>query len=110
LISLANDTASIVRKACVDIIVNIVEMSEPKVRETTLTNLILKFLKDSNKWVKISGYKQLGPFINSLSNHEISDKLLENYCQMAFEELSSVNEVIFAIFSSQNCEIFFTKC
>ena len=68
-------------------------MTETKVKETTLTNLILKFLKDSNKWVKISSFKQLGPFIYSLSDCQISEKLIEYYCQMAVEESFSENEV-----------------
>lgn len=61
-------------------------MCDAKVKETILTQLILKFLKDNNKWVKLSAYKQLGPFIHCCSESVISDKLLEIFCQMAVEE------------------------
>jgi hypothetical protein len=73
-------------------------MCEPNDRETTLTNVMLKFLKDSNKWVKLASYKQLGPFIATLSGLEISEKLYENYCQMTDSTLNSIspgNEVIY---------------
>lgn len=59
-----------------------------KVKETTLTVLILKFLKDSNKYVRIAGFKELGPFIHCLLElgSQISEKLLDNFCQMAGED------------------------
>ena len=58
---------------------------------------MLKLLNDSNKWVKISAYKCLGPFISSLSGMNISEKLFENYCQMtsnSLNALSSDNEIM----------------
>ena len=57
-----------------------------KVKETTLTLLILKFLKDPNKYVRQATFTQLGPFIHGLSGMLISEKLIENFCQMAGED------------------------
>lgn len=72
-------------------------MCEPNDRETTLTTIMLKFLKDTNKWVKVASYKELGRFINTLSGLNISEKLYENYCQMTDNTLNSLspdNEII----------------
>ena len=38
---------------------------------------MLGFLKDSNKWVKIAAYKNLIPFIDTLSDTEINQELFE---------------------------------
>lgn len=93
---MTNDTAWVVRKACVDNIVDITKMCEPNDRENMLTSIMLRFLKDTNKWVKISGYKQLGPFISTLAGLNINEKLYENYCLMtesSLNNLSPDNEV-----------------
>lgn len=85
------------RKACVENICTISEISDKETRENNLTAIILKMIKDNNKWVKLAAYKCLGPFISSLSGMKISEKLFEAYCQMAS---SSVNNL-----SSDNNEI-----
>lgn len=73
-------------------------MCEPNDRESILTTIMLKFLKDTNKWVKISSFKQLGPFIWTLAGLNINEKLYENYCMMTEASLNSLspdNEVGF---------------
>lgn len=60
-------------------------MCDDKVKETTLVSLILKFTKDNNKWVRTASLLQLGPFIHCLAGCQISEMLLENYCQMVNE-------------------------
>lgn len=87
----ATDSAWIVRKACVENLVDVSRMCEPNDRETTLTTLMLKFLKDSNKWVKIASFKQLGPFISTLSGLTISEKLYDYYCQMTDSTLNNLS-------------------
>ena len=37
---------------------------------------MLNLLKDSNKWVKASAYKNLGKFIHSLKGIKINEKLI----------------------------------
>lgn len=68
------------------------EMCEKKVKETTLSALLLKFCKDANKWVKHASFLQLGPFIHSLRDCEISEQLLANYCEMASENDQEVSD------------------
>jgi hypothetical protein len=49
------------------------------------------FVKDTHKWVKISAYKNLGPFIATLKGHIINDKLLESYIKMSTHEINDLS-------------------
>jgi hypothetical protein len=60
-------------------------------RETQLTEIMLSFVKDTHKWVKISAYKNLGPFIATLKGHIINDKLLESYIKMSTHEINDLS-------------------
>jgi len=91
-----------VRKSCIDTIYEISNICKEELldhRETELTDATLNFLKDSNKWVKISAYKHLGPFISTLQGYKIHEKLIESYLHMAdnsVNNLSPDNEIIYA--------------
>lgn len=52
-----------IRKACIDIIIDMTALSSNEDREGPLSDLMLIFLKDNNKWVRLSAYKNLGHFI-----------------------------------------------
>ena len=56
----------LVRKSCVETIVEISKITDISLRNSNFTPIMLNFLKDENKWVKIAAYKNLGPFIASL--------------------------------------------
>lgn len=43
---------------------------------------MLKFLKDENKWVKLSAYLNLGKFIYLLKGLEVNEKLIRRYLKM----------------------------
>ena len=95
------------RKACVDYIVEISQLCEPKVRESILTPIFLKFFTDINKWVKISAYKNLGPFISTLAGLEINESLLKHYYEMiesSVINLSGNNEVISKVYIEKYSE------
>lgn len=66
---------------------------------------MLGFLKDSNKWVKIAAYKNLIPFIDTLSDTEINQELFEQFIKMtdvALDDMCNDNEVIFSLFKYEN--------
>lgn len=101
-LKLCKDSNWGVRKSCIDIIFEISKLCKDElaeVRENELTDAILNFLKDSNKWVKISAYKNLGPFISTLEGLKVNEKLIENYLHMADSNVNNLapdNEIIFA--------------
>lgn len=72
-------------------LVDIADMSDVKVKEGTLTTLLLKFLKDSNKYVRTAAFKQLGPFIHCLSGLQIAEQLAAAFRQMAIEDDDEVD-------------------
>ncbi|EAR99442.2 protein phosphatase 4 regulatory subunit 1, putative (macronuclear) [Tetrahymena thermophila SB210] len=86
-----------IRKACVEIIVEISNICNNKVKEIELTELLLNCLKDQSKWVKIAAYKNLGPFIVTLENCHASEKLFDHYTKMTdntINSLSNENEIL----------------
>jgi serine/threonine-protein phosphatase 4 regulatory subunit 1 len=88
-----------VRKSCVDSIVEMAKISDNETKETELVERELEFMKDSSKWVKISAYKSLGPFISTLAGLKINEKLLENYLHMTDSSINSMapeNEIVSA--------------
>lgn len=81
---------------CVEILVDISKICELKDRCDTLTKLLLVFLEDPNKWVKISAYKALGQFIATLEGGELNEKLFSHYMKMtdhSINYISNDNEV-----------------
>lgn len=73
-------------------------MSETRVREGPLTVLLLKFLKDSNKYVCLAAYKQLGSFIHTLVGCQISEQLIASFCQMPSQDNEEVSTLKLKIF------------
>lgn len=41
-------------------------------RESQLSDIMLNFLQDANKWVKVAAYKNLAPFIATLKGRKIN--------------------------------------
>ena len=56
------------------------------------------FLKDSNKWVRISAYKSLGKFIHTLKGRKVHEKLIIEYSKMIDSDINSLgkdNQIIY---------------
>lgn len=91
-----------VRKSCIDTLYEISNICKDELvehRESELTEAFLNFLKDPNKWVRISAYKNLGPFIFTLQGQKINEKLIDSYIHMIDSSISSLSpekEILFA--------------
>jgi len=48
------------------------ELSSETDREGSISDIMLNLLKDSNKWVRLSAYKNLGKFIHTLKGLKIN--------------------------------------
>ena len=54
-----------IRKVCADLFSSFALRCTRKTRETVLTECFVRLLDDNSRWVKISAYKSLGPFIST---------------------------------------------
>ena len=87
-----------IRKACIDIALEVSKLCLPEEREGPLTETYILLLKDNNKWVRISAYKNLGPFIHQVRN-KLNPELFREFCRMPDSDvngLSKENEIIFS--------------
>lgn len=88
-----------IRKACVDIILEMSQLCSKEEKEGPLTDSMVGLLKDSSKWVQISAYKSLGPFIHELKDLKKNPELIKEFCRMADNDVNSLtkdNEIIYS--------------
>ena len=75
------------------------ELSPNEEKEGQLSELMLVFLRDSNKWVRLSAYKNLGRFIWTLKGLKINEKLIQEFYRMTDNDINSIgrdNEVVYS--------------
>lgn len=63
-INLCGDRVWGVRKACVEVMMPVSCCSTPEFRRMLLADILAKHLNDDSKWVRISAFQILGPFIS----------------------------------------------
>jgi hypothetical protein len=68
------------------------ELCTKEEKETLLTEIMLNLLKDNNKWVRTSAYKNLGKFIHELKGNKINDKLVMEFCRMVDSDVASLGK------------------
>jgi len=92
-----------VRKSCADILYDVSSLCEEgdlkKLREKELTDVMNNFLKDSQKAVKVSAYKNLGLFISTLKDLNIHQNLFNSYISMTSGSIKSLgveNEILYS--------------
>lgn len=60
------------RQSCAETIMLISLMCDLEVRRSVLAPIFVKLLEDENKWVKLSAYHTLGPFIATFAEPPIT--------------------------------------
>ena len=66
------------------------ELSSPEDRDTKLSEIMLNLLKDNNKWVRLSAYKNLGKFIYTLKGLNLNERLVQEFCRMTDNDVNSI--------------------
>lgn len=98
-LSKSTDNQPIIRKSCAEIIVDVSKLCEYNTRIKVLTNSMLSFLNDTNKWVKIAAYKNLVPFIDTLQLNDINQQLFDHFNKMTSttqDNFSNDSEIVLA--------------
>ncbi|XP_044587889.1 serine/threonine-protein phosphatase 4 regulatory subunit 1-like isoform X4 [Cotesia glomerata] len=66
-VNLCKDLVWTVRKSCAEVIVSIACCVPVELRRTTLSDILASHLEDESKWVRLSAYQMLGPFISTFA-------------------------------------------
>ncbi|XP_015127195.1 serine/threonine-protein phosphatase 4 regulatory subunit 1 isoform X2 [Diachasma alloeum] len=66
-VSLCKDPIWTVRKSCAEVMVSIACCVSLEHRRSTLSPILANFLDDESKWVRLSAYQILGPFISTFA-------------------------------------------
>ncbi|KAL0109161.1 hypothetical protein PUN28_014328 [Cardiocondyla obscurior] len=66
-VDLCGDRVWNVRKACVEVMMPVSCCSTPEHRRLFLADILTKHLNDDSKWVRISAFQILGPFISTFA-------------------------------------------
>ena len=64
-----------VRKACADVFMPVSCVCSPSVRKTELSPVFVNLLKDHSRWVRMTAYQALGPFISTFADSNITSLL-----------------------------------
>lgn len=66
-VTLCKDGFWTVRKSCAEVIVSVACCVSLEHRSTVLSEILANFLSDESKWVRLSAYQVLGPFISTFA-------------------------------------------
>lgn len=66
-----------VRKACADVFMPVSCVCSPTVRKAELSPIFVNLLRDQSRWVRMTAYQALGPFISTFADANIT-ALLHN--------------------------------
>jgi serine/threonine-protein phosphatase 4 regulatory subunit 1 len=64
-----------VRKACADVFMPVSCVCSPSVRKAKLSPIFVNLLKDQSRWVRMTAYQALGPFISTFADSNITSLL-----------------------------------
>lgn len=75
---LCNDEAWGVRKACADVAMSVSCACSPDLRKMVLAPAFARLLRDKCRWVRISAFQTLGPFISTFAEPTITSLAYNN--------------------------------
>jgi serine/threonine-protein phosphatase 4 regulatory subunit 1 len=92
-----------IRKVCVDIIIDLAKRAKSNFLKEDLSGIILRFLKDGHKTVRVNAHKCLPMFLGAINlpkDSPLIDKLLEPYLKLTESEVNQQlgsNELVASI-------------
>jgi hypothetical protein len=90
-IEFMKDQVWAIRKVCADLFSSFALRCTRKTRETMLCESFIRLLDDNSRWVKISAYKSLGPFISTFIPSKSDESVLEQQQQSDEQSLLEVS-------------------
>ncbi|XP_044269885.1 serine/threonine-protein phosphatase 4 regulatory subunit 1-like isoform X2 [Tribolium madens] len=83
-IALCEDTIWGVRKSCAEVIMFISTVSSPEIRRTILAPVFAKLLQDDCRWVQMSAFQALGPFIITFADPPLTSTAYNSQGELIF--------------------------
>ncbi|KAF5289965.1 hypothetical protein FQR65_LT11712, partial [Abscondita terminalis] len=77
-IKLCSDTVWGVRKSCAEVVMYVSCACSQTKRQNILAPIFDKLLQDENRWVRMSAFRTLGPFISTFADPSISTLVFNN--------------------------------
>ena len=77
-INLCEDDVWGVRKVCAEVIMSVSCVCSPTSRKMALAPVFTKLLQDANRWVRMSAFQALGPFISTFADPAITKLFYNN--------------------------------
>ncbi|XP_015832998.1 serine/threonine-protein phosphatase 4 regulatory subunit 1 isoform X2 [Tribolium castaneum] len=83
-IALCEDSIWGVRKSCAEVIMFISTVSAPEVRRRVLAPVFARLLQDDCRWVQMSAFQALGPFIITYANPPLTSTAYNSQGELIF--------------------------
>ncbi|KAJ3665913.1 hypothetical protein Zmor_001377 [Zophobas morio] len=83
-ISLCQDEIWGVRKPCAEVIMFVSSVCSQEIRRTVLAPTFAKLLQDDCRWVQMSAFQTLGPFISTFADPPITNTAYNNQGELVF--------------------------
>ena len=81
-----------VRRAAAEILVDISQVCPLESRMTEMVGAFQKLMKDTSRFVQMSAYYQIGPFIATLEGSDIPKSLIEYFTALSNSKLNIGND------------------
>jgi serine/threonine-protein phosphatase 4 regulatory subunit 1 len=83
-IALCQDEIWGVRKSCAEVVMFVSTVCSPEIRRTTLAPVFAKLLQDDCRWVQMSAFQTLGPFISTFADPSITNTAYNSQGELVF--------------------------
>lgn len=94
-----------VRKACAECFMTISCACSLETRRQYLANLFVDLLADQSRWVRMSAFQQLGPFISTFADPQVTGIYVAEDGSIVLQEGWSVSTFFFSPPSPSNTQI-----
>ncbi|KAK3765828.1 hypothetical protein RRG08_026297 [Elysia crispata] len=81
-----------VRKACAECFMTVSCACSLEIRRNELANLFVNLLCDQSRWVRMSAFQQLGPFISTFADADRTDLVVSEDGILSFQSRESCND------------------
>ncbi|CAL1530665.1 unnamed protein product [Lymnaea stagnalis] len=91
-----------VRKACAECFMTVSCACSLETRKNELANLFVNLLCDQSRWVRMSAFQQLGPFISTFADAESKGLVINDDGSLSFKNADSFDDLVGSLAEKEN--------